>query len=206
MVSRPPAGSGNATVFRCCSSPLMRIRRRWNAPNWLRHSRLPASNPCLHAASLHTGIEIAMHKHQMELRLEESEAWLRATLASVADAVIVTDPQGQIRILNAAAQAAGWRRHPGGGLPTSPRRSGAAGHSSGRARTHSRAVSRTMGGGLGGSAQGRGRSHRRSRHAAEHYRPPPRGAAAPTIGKGGNGGPGRTGRWGRRRFRYADCR
>ena len=48
-----------------------------------------------------------MHKHQMELRLEESEAWLSATLASLADAVIVTDPQGQIRILNPAAEALG---------------------------------------------------------------------------------------------------
>ena len=46
-----------------------------------------------------------MYKHQMEARLEESEAWMRATLASAADAVIVTDPQGQIRFLNPAAEA-----------------------------------------------------------------------------------------------------
>ncbi len=56
-------------------------------------------------AALHPSIEIAMYKHQMEVRLEESEAWLRATLTSAADAVIVTDPQGQIRFLNPAAEA-----------------------------------------------------------------------------------------------------
>jgi nitrogen-specific signal transduction histidine kinase len=43
----------------------------------------------------------------MELRMEESETWLRATLASAADAVIVTDHQGQIRFLNPAAEAIG---------------------------------------------------------------------------------------------------
>jgi len=80
-------------------------------PSTLERAKLAAPfgylvKPVIHAA-LHTGIEIAMHRHQMELRLEESDAWLRATLASVADAVIVTDPQGQIRILNAAAEALG---------------------------------------------------------------------------------------------------
>jgi hypothetical protein len=60
--------------------------------------------PLAHAA-LQPSIEIAMYKHQMEARLEESEAWMRATLASAADAVIVTDAQGQIRFLNPAAEA-----------------------------------------------------------------------------------------------------
>jgi two-component system, cell cycle sensor histidine kinase and response regulator CckA len=60
-------------------------------------------------ASLQPSIEIAMHKHKLETRLEESEAWLRATLASAPDAVIVTDPEGQIRFLNPAAEALGGR-------------------------------------------------------------------------------------------------
>jgi PAS domain-containing protein len=56
-------------------------------------------------ASLHPSIEIAMHMHQMELRLEESEYWLRATLESLPVAVIVVDAEGQIRIVNPAAES-----------------------------------------------------------------------------------------------------
>jgi len=80
-------------------------------PSTLERAKLAAPfgyivKPLAHAA-LQPSIEIAMHKHQMELRLEESEAWFRATLTSSADAVIVTDPQGQIRFLNPAAEALG---------------------------------------------------------------------------------------------------
>ena len=78
-------------------------------PSTLERAKLAAPfgyilKPLAHAA-LQPSIEIAMYKHQMEARLEESEAWLRATLASAADAVIVTDAQGQIRFLNPAAEA-----------------------------------------------------------------------------------------------------
>jgi CheY-like chemotaxis protein len=55
------------------------------------------------SASLQTTIEIAIYKHQMERRLEESEAWFRAALRSVADAVFVTDPEGNVRTFNPAA-------------------------------------------------------------------------------------------------------
>ena len=77
-------------------------------PSTLERAKLAAPfgymlKPLAHAV-LQPSIEIAMHKHQMETRLEESEAWMRATLASAADAVIVTDPQGQIRFLNPAAE------------------------------------------------------------------------------------------------------
>src|ERR1051326_5832086 len=40
-------------------------------------------------ASLNAAIEIARYKHRMERALEVSEAWLRAILSSVADAVVV---------------------------------------------------------------------------------------------------------------------
>jgi two-component system cell cycle sensor histidine kinase/response regulator CckA len=78
-------------------------------PSTLERAKLAAPfgyilKPLAHAA-LQPSIEIAMYKHQMEVRLEESEAWMRATLASAADAVIVTDAQGQIRFLNPAAEA-----------------------------------------------------------------------------------------------------
>lgn len=60
-------------------------------------------------ASLHTSIEMAVYKHRMESQLEQQEAWLRTTLASVADAIVVADISGRIRILNHAAEAlTGW--------------------------------------------------------------------------------------------------
>ena len=82
-------------------------------PSTLERAKLAAPfgymvKPLAHA-SLQPSIEIAMYKHQMELRLEQSEAWLRATLASTTDAVIVTDPHGQIRFLNPAAETLGGR-------------------------------------------------------------------------------------------------
>jgi two-component system cell cycle sensor histidine kinase/response regulator CckA len=78
-------------------------------PSTLERAKLAAPfgyilKPLAHAA-LQPSIEIAMYKHQMEARLQESEAWMRATLTSAADAVIVTDAQGQIRFLNPAAEA-----------------------------------------------------------------------------------------------------
>jgi two-component system, cell cycle sensor histidine kinase and response regulator CckA len=60
-------------------------------------------------ASLHTSIEMAVYKHRMESQLEQQEAWLRTTLASVADAIIVADIGGRVRILNQAAETlTGW--------------------------------------------------------------------------------------------------
>jgi len=60
-------------------------------------------------ASLQTGIEMAIAKHQVERLLEQREAWLRAVLASVADAVVVTTPGGRIRLLNHAGERlTGW--------------------------------------------------------------------------------------------------
>ncbi len=57
------------------------------------------------SAALQTTIEIALYKHQMERQLEESEAWLRAALGAAADAVIITDAQGAVRMMNPAAEA-----------------------------------------------------------------------------------------------------
>jgi two-component system cell cycle sensor histidine kinase/response regulator CckA len=59
--------------------------------------------PLAHAA-LQTTLEIAIYKHRMERELAEREAWLSTTLASVTDAVIVTDPQGNVRMINRAAE------------------------------------------------------------------------------------------------------
>ena len=58
---------------------------------------------------LHTNIEIALYKHQMEKRLKESERWLDTTLRSISDAVIATDEHGRIRFMNNMAETlTGW--------------------------------------------------------------------------------------------------
>jgi two-component system cell cycle sensor histidine kinase/response regulator CckA len=60
-------------------------------------------------ASLHTSLEIAVYKHRMERRIEEREAWLRTTLSSVAEAVIVTGVEGRVLMMNHAAEMlTGW--------------------------------------------------------------------------------------------------
>ena len=71
-------------------------------------------------ASLNTSIEIALYKHRMERLLEEREALLRTTLSSVADAVVVTDAAGRVRMLNRAAEAlTGWIEPEAEGQPVS---------------------------------------------------------------------------------------
>lgn len=58
---------------------------------------------------LQTAIELALYKHRMELQLRESKAWLAAALYCIGDAVIATDEQGLIRLMNPVAQdLTGW--------------------------------------------------------------------------------------------------
>jgi PAS domain S-box-containing protein len=60
---------------------------------------------------LRTVIEIALHKHTLEQRLKESERWLSMTLASIGDAVVATNEQGAIVLMNGVAEAiTGWQR------------------------------------------------------------------------------------------------
>jgi len=59
--------------------------------------------PLAHA-SLNSSIEIAMYKHRTDREIEEREARLRTILGSVADAVVVTDAQGRIVLMNHAAE------------------------------------------------------------------------------------------------------
>lgn len=54
-------------------------------------------------------IEIALHKHAVDVRLRESEQWLSTTLQSITEAVIATDGAGHVRLFNAVAEAlTGW--------------------------------------------------------------------------------------------------
>ena len=49
-------------------------------------------------------IETVLWKHRMEQKVRESQAWLASTLGNVADGVIATDPDGNVKFLNAAAE------------------------------------------------------------------------------------------------------
>jgi PAS domain S-box-containing protein len=61
------------------------------------------------ARELHSAIEMALHKHAMEKKLQESQRWLAATLKGIGDAVMVTDETGKIKFMNPVAEAlTGW--------------------------------------------------------------------------------------------------
>ncbi len=58
---------------------------------------------------LFTNIEMALYKHQIELKLIESEQWLQTTLKSIGDGVIATDIQTNIKFMNEVAESlTGW--------------------------------------------------------------------------------------------------
>ena len=53
-----------------------------------------------------------------EVQLTQSRDWFRTTLASIGDAVITTDSQGRITLLNDVAQVVtGWKREEAAGKP-----------------------------------------------------------------------------------------
>jgi diguanylate cyclase (GGDEF)-like protein/PAS domain S-box-containing protein len=56
-------------------------------------------------AELHACIEVALHKHQMERKLRESQQWFAKTLYCISDAVIATDADGRIRFMNPVSEA-----------------------------------------------------------------------------------------------------
>lgn len=59
--------------------------------------------PLAHA-SLNSSIEVAMYKHRVDREIEEREARLRTIVASVADAVVVTDAKARVLLMNHAAE------------------------------------------------------------------------------------------------------
>jgi PAS domain S-box-containing protein len=60
---------------------------------------------------LHSTIETALYKHEMESKLKESERWLATTLRSIGDAVMATDKKGLITLMNPVAEAlTGWKQ------------------------------------------------------------------------------------------------
>jgi PAS domain S-box-containing protein len=60
-------------------------------------------------AALQAALEIAVCQHTISRQLEEQEAWLRTTLTSVAEAMVVADAGGHVLLLNTAAETlTGW--------------------------------------------------------------------------------------------------
>jgi PAS domain S-box-containing protein len=53
---------------------------------------------------LEVAIEVSLYKHSIEKKLINRERWLAATLESIGDAVLTTDPEGKIIYLNPIAQ------------------------------------------------------------------------------------------------------
>lgn len=67
---------------------------------------------------LQTTIEIALYKFEMELRIKNRERWLSTILKSIADAVIATDDQGRITLMNPLAESlTGWPQEQAVSLP-----------------------------------------------------------------------------------------
>lgn len=68
-------------------------------------------------STLQSAIEVAVYRHRLERNLEEQSAWLRATLASAADATVITALDGSVRYLNPAAERiTGWTNQEASGL------------------------------------------------------------------------------------------
>jgi len=58
-----------------------------------------------------TVIEMALYKHQMEMKLREREGWLATLLQSIGEGVIATDRSGNITFMNPVAEKlTGWRQ------------------------------------------------------------------------------------------------
>lgn len=69
---------------------------------------------------LHSAVEVALYKHQMESKLKESEKWLSTTLESIGDAVIATDKEGKLKFMNpVACEVTGWSHDEAIGKPLS---------------------------------------------------------------------------------------
>jgi two-component system cell cycle sensor histidine kinase/response regulator CckA len=63
-------------------------------------------------------IEMALWKHRMEQKLRASEAWLAATFNNVADALITTDAEGNVMLMNGpAGRLTGWTNAEAKGRP-----------------------------------------------------------------------------------------
>jgi len=56
------------------------------------------------AGELKSAVEIALHKHAMELELKLREHWFATTLRAISDAVMAVDPAGNVKFANPVAE------------------------------------------------------------------------------------------------------
>ncbi len=67
---------------------------------------------------LHSAIEVALHKHQMDRKLKRRERLVSATLRSIGDMVVSTDASGNLIFMNSAAEVlTGWKQDEARGKP-----------------------------------------------------------------------------------------
>jgi two-component system, cell cycle sensor histidine kinase and response regulator CckA len=63
----------------------------------------------LEERDLHTAIELALYKNELEHRIKVNEKWLNTVLVSIGDAVLATDASGIITFMNPVAESlTGW--------------------------------------------------------------------------------------------------
>jgi PAS domain S-box-containing protein len=66
---------------------------------------------------LHTTIQIALQRHQLEQSVKEQQIWLSDTLTSIGDAAIATDRSGAVTFMNPMAEhLTGWQQKDALGL------------------------------------------------------------------------------------------
>jgi PAS domain S-box-containing protein len=67
---------------------------------------------------LRSVVEVALYRHEMDVRLRERERWFSTTLRSIGDAVISTDLDARVTFMNAVAETlTGWRTEDAVGRP-----------------------------------------------------------------------------------------
>lgn len=67
---------------------------------------------------LHSTIEMALFKYELDKQLRESQEWLSVTLNSIGEALIATDRKGFVKFMNPVAQSlTGWREKEAKGRP-----------------------------------------------------------------------------------------
>jgi PAS domain S-box-containing protein len=67
---------------------------------------------------LHSAIQMALYKHNMEKRLREKEKWLSTILNGIGDAVVATDTKENVIFINQVAEKlTGWKEEDATGRP-----------------------------------------------------------------------------------------